>query len=147
MQRFISWVTKGPRSWLRCVRFAKRYLRYTWPVMTVMSWRWHSPPSSHTGQSWGWFVMSHSMTPARNARASGSSMDSRIPSLDRRHAGHDDPALGVMLVLEQLDRALPARADGMQRRVPAEVGQIEAEAEAGLEQVLARLHLVGFLSI
>ena len=45
-----------------------------------MSWRWHSPPSSQTGQSCGWFSISHSMTPARNATASGSSIEMRVPS-------------------------------------------------------------------
>jgi hypothetical protein len=40
------------------------------------------------------------------------------------------------LVLVLLHGALPAGADRAQRRVPAEVGQVEAEREAGVEQVL-----------
>src|SRR5690606_17711011 len=42
------------------------------------------------------------------------------------HAGHDDAAFGVVLVAVLLDGALPARADGAHRGVPAEVRQVEA---------------------
>lgn len=48
--------------------------------MTVMSCRWHSPPSSQTGQSWGWPAISQAITAARNAFASGSSIEIRTPS-------------------------------------------------------------------
>jgi hypothetical protein len=63
----------------------------------------------------------------------------------RRHAGHDDLAAHVLLVLELLHRALAASAYGVQSRVPAEVRQVEAQGEAGLEEVLAGLDLVGFI--
>ena len=43
--------------------------------MTVMSWRWHSPPSSQTGQSWGWFSISHSMTCLRKSAANAAGRD------------------------------------------------------------------------
>ena len=50
----------------------------------------------------------------------------------------------VVLVLEQLHRALAACAYGVQGRVPAEIRQVEPEAEARLQEVLARLCLVWF---
>ena len=97
-----------------------------------MSCRWHSPPSSHTGQSCGWLVISHSTTSVRNSLASGSSIEMRTPSSAPRHAGHHQPAARVVLVAVLLDRALAAGADRAQRRVPAEVRQVEAEREAGV---------------
>ena len=60
----------------------------------------------------------------------------------RRHAGHDDLTLFVVVVLELLDGALAARADGMHRGMPAEVRDVEAERQAGLEKVLAVFDLV-----
>ncbi|VXD01138.1 conserved hypothetical protein [Pseudomonas sp. 8Z] len=52
------------------------------------------------------------------------------------HAGHDDTTTGVVLVVVLLDRALAARADAAKRRVPAEVGDIESEGQAGLQEVV-----------
>ena len=49
------------------------------------------------------------------------------------HAGHDDPAARVLLVPKQLHRALPARAHGMHGRVPAEVGEVEPQGQAGVK--------------
>ena len=46
-----------------------------WPVITVMSCRWHSPPSSQTGQSWGWFSISHSTTWRRKSAAKAAGRD------------------------------------------------------------------------
>jgi len=63
----------------------------------------------------------------------------------RGHAGHDDPAARVLIVLELLHCALTAGAHGMHGRVPAEIGEVEAQGQAGLEEVLVRLHLVGFV--
>ena len=60
----------------------------------------------------------------------------------RGHAGHDDAAAGIFLVLVLHHRALPAGADGTHGRVPAEVGQVEAQAQAALQQVTALGHLV-----
>ncbi len=54
----------------------------------------------------------------------------------RRHAGHDDTTTGVVLVVVLLDRTLPAGPDAAKRGVPAEVGDIEAEGQAGLQQVV-----------
>ena len=48
--------------------------------MTVMSCRWHSPPSSQTGQSCGWFSINHSITDSRKRAACGAAMDRRMPS-------------------------------------------------------------------
>ena len=50
----------------------------------------------------------------------------------RGHAGHDDTTTGVVLVGVLLDRALPAGADATERRVPAEIGDVEAERQTGL---------------
>ena len=38
------------------------------------------PPSSQTGQSWGWLIMSHSITRLRIRAASGSTVETTIPS-------------------------------------------------------------------
>ena len=59
----------------------------------------------------------------------------------RRHAGHDDLALGIVFVLVLLDRALATGAHGMQLRVPAEIGQVEALGKRDLEQVVGGVHL------
>src|ERR1035441_5742618 len=45
-----------------------------------MSCKWHSPPSSHTGQSWGWFSIRPSIMDARNSATSASSIEMRVPS-------------------------------------------------------------------
>ena len=45
----------------------------------------------------------------------------------------------VVLVVELLHRALPAGADRAHRRMPAEIREVEAQREAGLEQIVARL--------
>jgi hypothetical protein len=63
----------------------------------------------------------------------------------RGHAGHDDSAARVFFVLELLHRALAACAHGVHGRVPAEIREVEAQGEAGLEEVLARLDLVVFV--
>ena len=81
MQRFISWAMNGPSSWFWWVRLVKRYRRLLWPVITVMSCRWQWPPSSHTGQSCGWLVISHSTTLSRKRLASSSSMEIQVLSL------------------------------------------------------------------
>jgi len=60
----------------------------------------------------------------------------------RGHAGHYDFAFSVFLVSELLYGALPARAYGTERRVPAEVGNIESQGQALMEQVLLAIDLV-----
>ncbi len=57
----------------------------------------------------------------------------------RRHAGHDDATTGVVLVVVLLDRALAARPDAAKRRMPAEVGDIESEGQAGLQEVVCTI--------
>src|SRR5579883_2816065 len=59
---------------------------------------------------------------------------------DRGHAGHDELALVVRLILELLDGALPARADRAERGVPAKVRQVEAGFEAGGEEIVLVAH-------
>ncbi|MNQ42066.1 hypothetical protein D3C85_557620 [compost metagenome] len=56
-----------------------------------------------------------------------------------RHAGHDDAPAGVVLVVVLLHRTLAAGADAAQRRVPAEVGNVEAEGQTGLQQVVCAI--------
>ena len=106
---------------------------------TVMSCRWQAPPSSQTAQSCGWFSISHSMTWARNRAASGSATATRWPSLHRRHAGHLDPARGIVRAIEHLHRAQPAGPDRAERAVPAEMRHVHALFQAGGQQVAARL--------
>jgi hypothetical protein len=56
--------------------------------------------------------------------------------LRRGHAGHDDLALSVVLVPVLRHRALATGAHRAERRVPAEVGQIDTECQTGCEQIL-----------
>ena len=59
------------------------------------------------------------------------------------HAGHHDTSPRVVGVPEKLDRALSAGAHGMQRGMPAEIGEVEPQGEADLEEVLSfSIHLV-----
>ncbi len=68
-----------------------------------MSCRWQSPPSSHTGQSCGWFSISHSTTDSRNLTAGRRrDRDARVVR-GRRHARHDD-APGRVFVVAVLQR-------------------------------------------
>src|SRR5581483_6490838 len=60
----------------------------------------------------------------------------------RRHARHDDLADLVRLVLELLHRALAASADAAERGMPAEIGDVETQRQAGLEQVVGAVDLV-----
>ena len=62
-----------------------------------------------------------------------------------QHAGHHQPAARVVLVLELLHRALPARAHRAEHRMPAEVGKIEPEREGDLKEVLRRVGLEGLI--
>ncbi len=61
-----------------------------------------------------------------------------------RHAGHDQATAGVVFVAVLLDRALAAGTDAAQRRVPAEIGNIEAEGQTGLQQVVRPIDFVVF---
>ena len=65
------------------------------------------------------------------------------PVVGRGHAGHDQLAPGVVLVLELLHRALPARPHRAQGGVPAEVRKVVAPGERHLEEVLPRFRRVG----
>src|SRR5690606_26920839 len=60
------------------------------------------------------------------------------------HAGHDQPAAGIVFIAVLLDCALAAGAYAPQRRVPAEVGHIEAEGQAGLQQAVRPVDFVVF---
>ena len=142
MQRFISWPMNGPRSWFSQVRLVPRYRRLACPVITVMSCRWHSPPSSQTGQSCGWFSMSHSMTDLRKSSAWGASMEKRMPSRTE-----------VMQAMTRRPRVSSSSAYSMAAHwrhaptepiagMPAEVGQVEVVREHGLEEVLSLLDRV-----
>ena len=62
--------------------------------------------------------------------------------LGRGHAGHHDHALVVVLVLVLTHRALAAGPDTAHGRVPAEIGYVQAQGEAGLEQVVGAINLV-----
>ncbi|MOA56225.1 hypothetical protein D3C78_1801700 [compost metagenome] len=48
------------------------------------------------------------------------------------HAGHDQATAFVVLVGVLLDRALAAGADATERRVPAKIGDVEAERQTRL---------------
>ncbi len=50
----------------------------------------------------------------------------------RGHAGHDDTTTGVVFVGVLLDRTLAAGANATERRVPAEIGDVEAERQTRL---------------
>src|SRR5579872_7141708 len=74
-------------------------------------------PFNHTGAKRARFRVFD-----RNPRAFGG----------RRHAGHHDLSLLVLIILELLHSALPAGADRAHRGVPAEIRKIEAESQAGV---------------
>ena len=57
----------------------------------------------------------------------------------RRHAGHHQHALVVVLVLVLFDRALAAGAHTAHGRVPAEIRNIQAEGQTRLEQVVGSI--------
>ncbi len=63
----------------------------------------------------------------------------------RSHTGHDNPAPCIFFILEFLYCALPACSHGMHGRMPAEIGHIESQREAGMEQIIVALYLVGFI--
>ena len=63
----------------------------------------------------------------------------------RRHASHHQPAARVLFVPELLDGALAARPDRAQRRMPAEIRQVQAQPQASREQALVRVDLVGLV--
>ena len=110
--------------------------------MTVMSCKWHSPPSAQTGQSWGWLSIRDSTTAVRNLAALSPDRENTAPSV----TGVMQPITmrpWVSSSLGVLDhRALPTGAHGTHRRVPAEVGQVQPQFQAALQQVLAGRHLV-----
>src|SRR5262249_4625248 len=62
-----------------------------------------------------------------------------------RHACHDQLAGRVLLVAELLDRALAARADRSECRVPAEIGNVVTERKTGVEEILLRVGLFRFV--
>src|SRR5699024_2259829 len=70
----------------------------------------------------------------RNARAVGR----------RRHAGHDDAALGVIFVAVLGHSTLATSADRIQLRMPAEIGQVIAQRQHYLEQVVGFVNFVLF---
>lgn len=63
----------------------------------------------------------------------------------RSHAGHHDPAAGVLFVLELFYRALAASAHRVHGRVPTEIGEVEAERKTSAQEVLAFFYLIGLI--
>ena len=61
------------------------------------------------------------------------------------HAGHDDLSVTIVLIPELLNSTLTARTHRTQRRMPAEVGQLETVREAPVKQILLRIHLARFV--
>ena len=111
--------------------------------MTVMSCRWHSPPSSQTGQSCGWLIISSSITRGAEAhRLVVVRSPTRLPARGSVMQAMTISPLLVVVVPEELDGALAAGADRAHGRVPAEVGQVVAQREADVEQVAAVVDLV-----
>src|SRR5271169_5266983 len=67
------------------------------------------------------------------------------PLCSRCHTGHDNFSLGVMLISELFYGTEPAGADRSKGRMPAEVGNIESQGEACIEEVLPFAHLKGLV--
>ena len=82
------------------------------------------------------------MMAARKATASGSWIAMRVPSAAGVMQAITIFPCCVVLVLELLDGALAAGADGSERGMPAEIGQIESRRETAMQQILFRIHLV-----
>ena len=74
-------------------------------------------------------VVDHQPLDDAGAKSPGFLVDDGDPGVvaGRCHAGHHQPAPGVVLVAELLHRALAAGTHAAQRRMPAEVGNVEAE--------------------
>src|SRR6185369_9635527 len=79
-----------------------------WPPAMVKSCNWHSPPSSQTGQSWGWLIISHSMTDLRRAMASGSVVDTTMPSWAGSMQDICSPLTGPSSIFTAHTRQAPA---------------------------------------
>ena len=62
----------------------------------------------------------------------------------RSHAGHDQPTALVVGILILFDRALAAGANATERRVPAEIGDVQTQRQTGLQQVIRPVYLVLF---
>src|SRR5690606_14751092 len=91
-------------------------------------------------------VVDHQPLDDAGAEGLGFLVVDRDPAVVRcgSHARHDQPAAGVVLVAVLLDRALAAGAHATQRRVPAEIGDIKAKGQAGLQQVVRPIDFVVF---
>src|SRR4051812_47175785 len=87
--------------------------------------------------------------PLDNAPAEGDSL--RISDRDprtlsrRRHAGHDDLSVMIVLILKLFHGTLSAGANRSKRRMPAEVRQLETVRKASVKQVLIRVHVARFV--
>src|ERR1051325_11169603 len=60
----------------------------------------------------------------------------------RGHACHFKPGLLVILIFELLDRALAARANRSQGRMPAEIRKVETQRKASIEQISIWIEVV-----
>ena len=61
------------------------------------------------------------------------------------HTGHDYASARVVLIFELFDSTLPAGAYGMHGGMPAEIGQVEPEREACMQEVLPVFYLIWFV--
>ena len=87
--------------------------------------------------------MSHSITVARNESGFRIGNGNAHPFLDGFEAGHHDPAALVFFIPEHLDRALAARADRAQGRMPAKIRHLVSEREADAEEVFTPIDFMG----
>ncbi len=62
----------------------------------------------------------------------------------RGHAGHDQTAALVIGILILFDRTLAAGSHATQRRMPAEIGDVQTQRQTGLQQVICSVYLVLF---
>jgi len=63
----------------------------------------------------------------------------------RCHAGHDYPPAPVFFIPKYFYGTLTAGPHGMQGRVPAKMGYIEAQRQAGMEEILSVSDLIRFV--
>ncbi len=90
-----------------------------------MSCRWHSPPSSHTGQSCGWLSIISSIMRRRNTVASSSRIEILMPS-----------CASVMQAMARSLFSLPSRA--VHHRRTAHWRQAPMEPITGCQQKKGR---------
>ena len=129
MQRVASFLTTGPRSSETNVRLASSMREKSAPKANARSWSWHSPPSSHTGQSSGWLTSRNSITPLRAVTASGEVVRTCMPSAT--YVVHAVCGLGIQVTTGVPAESSAGLPSGPRRGRPTSTTQIRQAPSGG----------------